>query len=171
MRELPSGLDLLELGRLLLLDELLPLLPSERHRELRLIATAIAITQREAMAGDGFEQDILCRLRRFYECAETALSALQGGEGGDPSRSDGEGEVGLGKRSGIPHLTPTLSAPKGGEGDTDGDRLRRFAADLRNGAFETSEPRQRAARAILWRMTIARLRMGNPDFLAANGFA
>jgi hypothetical protein len=49
--------------------------------------------------------------------------------------------------------------------------LRRFAADLRNGAFETSEPRERAARAILWRMTIARLRMGNPDFLAANGFA
>jgi hypothetical protein len=24
--------------------------------------------------------------------------------------------VGLGGRSGIPHLTPTLSAPKGGEG-------------------------------------------------------
>ena len=45
-----------------------------------------------------------------------ALSALQGGEGGDPLRSNGEGEVGLGDRSGIPHLTPTLSAPKGGEG-------------------------------------------------------
>src|SRR5205809_3641327 len=27
-----------------------------------------------------------------------------------------EGEVGNGKRSGIPHLTPTLSAPGGGEG-------------------------------------------------------
>src|SRR5258708_23043695 len=27
-----------------------------------------------------------------------------------------EGEVGLGNRSGIPHLTPTLSAPGGGEG-------------------------------------------------------
>jgi len=45
-----------------------------------------------------------------------ALSALQGGEGGDPSRCDGEGEVGVGKRSGIRHLTPTLSAPEGGEG-------------------------------------------------------
>src|SRR5205085_5205300 len=32
--------------------------------------------------------------------------------------SDGEGEVGVGKRSGIPHLTPTLSAPEGGEGDS-----------------------------------------------------
>jgi len=31
--------------------------------------------------------------------------------------SDGEGEAGLGSRSGIPHLTPTLSAPKGGEGN------------------------------------------------------
>ena len=45
-----------------------------------------------------------------------ALSALQGGEGGDPLRSNGEGEVGIGERSGIPHLTPTLSAPGGGEG-------------------------------------------------------
>jgi alanine racemase len=45
-----------------------------------------------------------------------SLSALQGGEGGDPLRSNGEGEVGVGNRSGIPHLTPTLSAPRGGEG-------------------------------------------------------
>ena len=28
-----------------------------------------------------------------------------------------EGEVGLGNRSGFPHLTPALSAPGGGEGD------------------------------------------------------
>src|SRR6266536_3150785 len=53
-----------------------------------------------------------CMTRRTF-----ALSALQGGEGGDPSRSDGEGEVGIGERSGIPHLTPTLSALKGGEGE------------------------------------------------------
>src|SRR5205823_2261845 len=34
-----------------------------------------------------------------------------------PNRdSDWEGEVGLGERAGIPHLTPTLSAPGGGEG-------------------------------------------------------
>ena len=31
-------------------------------------------------------------------------------------RSNGEGEVGIIERSGIPHLTPTLSAPRGGEG-------------------------------------------------------
>jgi hypothetical protein len=48
--------------------------------------------------------------------------------------------------------------------------LARFAADLRNGAFETSPSRESAARAILWRLTIAKLREGNPHFLAANGF-
>jgi len=51
-----------------------------------------------------------------------------------------------------------------------GDPLGRFAADLRNGAFETSPSRTAAARAILWRMTIEKLREGNPQFLAANGF-
>jgi penicillin-binding protein 1C len=45
-----------------------------------------------------------------------ALSAPRGGEGGDPPRSGGEGEVGVGRCSRIPHLTPTLSAPRGGEG-------------------------------------------------------
>jgi len=51
------------------------------------------------------------------------------------------------------------------------DVLRRFAYDLRVGAFERSEPQDRAARAILWRLTIAKLRQSNPEFLAANGFA
>ncbi|HTV44220.1 MAG TPA: DUF6285 domain-containing protein [Stellaceae bacterium] len=51
------------------------------------------------------------------------------------------------------------------------DMLRRFACGLRNGAFENSPEREALARAILWRMTIARLRLANPRFLAANGFA
>ena len=33
-----------------------------------------------------------------------------------PTPKTWEGEVGIDKRSGIPHLTPALSAPKGGEG-------------------------------------------------------
>jgi hypothetical protein len=41
---------------------------------------------------------------------------------------------------------------------------------LRNGAFETSPSRETAARAILWRLTIGKLREANPHFLAANGF-
>jgi hypothetical protein len=48
--------------------------------------------------------------------------------------------------------------------------LRRLAADLRAGAFETCEPRGRAACAILWRLTMMKLREGNPQFLADNGF-
>jgi hypothetical protein len=48
--------------------------------------------------------------------------------------------------------------------------LLRLAADLRKGAFETSPSRMAAARAILWRLTIEKLREGNPHFLAANGF-
>jgi len=48
--------------------------------------------------------------------------------------------------------------------------LDRLAADLRNGAFETSPSRGAAARAILWRLTVEKLREGNPQFLAANGF-
>jgi hypothetical protein len=51
-----------------------------------------------------------------------------------------------------------------------GDALRRFADDLRLGAFECSEPHDRAARAALWRLTVAKLRQSNPEFLAANGF-
>src|SRR6516162_9121575 len=50
------------------------------------------------------------------------------------------------------------------------DVLRRFAYDLRVGAFESSKPHDRAARAILWRLTVAKLRQSNPEFLAANGF-
>jgi hypothetical protein len=50
------------------------------------------------------------------------------------------------------------------------DPWRRFAYDLRVGAFECSEPRDRAVRAVLWRQTVAKLRQSNPEFLAANGF-
>ena len=49
--------------------------------------------------------------------------------------------------------------------------LARLAADLRNGAFETTPVREKAARAILWRLVLAKLREANPHFLAANGFA
>jgi hypothetical protein len=118
MRDLPASRDLLALGRELLLDELLPLLPPERQRDAHLIATSMAIAAREA-ASKGWQEELTGLLRAFY------------GENGS---------------------------------------LARLAADLRNGAFETSPSRAGAARAILWRLTIAKLREGNPHFLAANGF-
>jgi hypothetical protein len=49
------------------------------------------------------------------------------------------------------------------------DPLRRFASALRTGAFEGSQQRDREARAILWRLTLAKLRQANPRFLTANG--
>ncbi|HEX3952813.1 MAG TPA: DUF6285 domain-containing protein [Stellaceae bacterium] len=129
MRDLPSGTALLALGRRWLLDELLPLVPPEKHRELRLVATAMAMAEREATAGDAPAKDINTRLAELY----------------------------------------ALSAPGGGEGAS-GDLLRRLAADLRGGAFEACEGRGEAARAILWRLTILKLREANPHYLAANGF-
>ena len=56
----------------------------------------------------------------------------------------------------------------GAGGDTD-ERLRRFARELRIGAFENSRDGEARARAILWRLTVAKLRRSNPEFLAANG--
>ncbi len=121
MRDLPSGIALLALGRELLLDGLLPLVPPERQRELRLVATAMAIAERETLAGDAPADDIMERLVEFYGGPDDAL-------------------------------------------------LHRLAADLREGAFTTCEMRGRAARAILWRLTMMKLREGNPQFLAENGF-
>ena len=57
------------------------------------------------------------------------------------------------------------------ESEADDDELlRRFASDLRVGAFEGSS-RDRKVRTILWRLTIAELRLANPRFLSANGFS
>ncbi len=49
--------------------------------------------------------------------------------------------------------------------------LARLAHDLRVGAFESSGQRERNARRILWRLTIAKLRSANPRFLNANGLS
>src|SRR5258708_12390041 len=66
--------------------------------------------------GNALKQVSSTRHARSTPLAQFALSALQGGEGGDPSRSDGEGEVGIGERSGIPHLTPPLPPSRGRSG-------------------------------------------------------
>jgi len=166
MRDLPSGAALLALGKEMLVNELLPVVPPERHRELRLVATVMAIAEREALAGDGPAHDILCMLQRLYDGAE--------------DRDEGAPTPTLPRKGGreLPALTPlTLPrlrgregpAPQGGEGGG-WELLRRLAGDLRKGAFERCNMRGRAARAILWRLTILKLREGNPQFLAENGF-
>ena len=130
MRDLPTGLDLLELGRRLLLDDIAPLLPEARQRDIHLIATSIAIAAREAANADAPLREMGELLRQFY-----------------PPQPD----------------PPPASRERGHM-----ELLHRFALDLRRGAFETSESRERAARAILWRSTILKLGEGNPQFLAAH---
>ena len=56
-------------------------------------------------------------------------------------------------------------------GEDEQGLLRRFAHDLRVGAFEENEPRGRRMREILWHLTVAKLRNANPRFLNANGFS
>jgi Domain of unknown function (DUF6285) len=151
MRDLPSGSGLLALARDLLLRDLLPLLPPEEHFDARLIANSMAIAEREALAGDAPRNEIILELRIFYGDRSLTHPALRAGS--PLSRNAGEG--------------PERS--EGGEGEQ--GLLRRFAGDLRAGEFERSGARDRNARDILWRLTIAKLRSANPRFLNANGFS
>ena len=147
MHDLLSVPALLALAREMLVNELEPLLPEELHADARLLADAIAIAERQAEAGDGETPGILREIEMLYDAFTPSLSPHCGEREG-PARREGEG-------SGVELSSVAL--------------LRRFANDLRVGAFEHS-PLDRAARAILWRMTIARLRRSNPNYLAANGF-
>ena len=162
--DLPSGLELAELGRRLLLDELIPLLPPERHRDAHLVATAILIAAREATARAVRAEDLLGGLAGFYPQAPTPTRPqLPGREPPEPlqkpSPAGGGGRDAAAAADGW-----GLDREQAGTG-----LLRRFARDLRNGAFESCPSQESAARAILWRLTIARLREANPLFLAAHG--
>jgi hypothetical protein len=153
MRDLPSTSDLLDLARRVSAEELPP---AERQRHAHLVATAQAIAAREAEAGERWQREIAAALVGFYE------DVCRPGESRDPpvDRSN-LGEVDPGFRR-----DDSLDLSGGGR-----ELLARLAADLRNGAFETTPSRESAARAILWRLVLAKLREANPQFLAANGFA
>jgi hypothetical protein len=142
IRDLPGGTGLLALGREFLLEQILPLLPQERQRALRLVATAMAIAEREAASGEAPAWEIAALLRDLY-----------------------------GPRASSPHQAEPGFA-RGGQdaAGPENNLLSRFAAELRAGAFDHCDSRGRQARAILWRLTILKLREGNPGFLAANGF-
>jgi hypothetical protein len=141
MHDLPALPALLALARDVLLNELTPLLPEETKADARLVAEAIALAARQAEAGDEPTRAILRELETLYESVCPPPP--------QPSPACGGGRGGGNAREGL---------------------LRRFVNDLRNGAFEISRPCDRAARAILWRLTIAKLRQLNPNFLADNGF-
>lgn len=156
MGDLPEAPALLALARDVLVNDLLPLLPAERRLEARLVANCMAIAEREAVADDAPE--IFRELQALIGPEPPSPSCFAGpslsrNAGKGPARSEGAGS-GCGERG---EGTPEL--------------MHRLARELRIGAFENSPERAARARAILWRLTIARLRLANPRFLAANGFA
>ncbi len=152
MPDLPAAPALLALARDVLLKDLLPALPQELLLDARLVANSMAIAEREAVSGKSVAEEIIGELEVFYVGETLTHPALRAGS--PPSRTAGEG----------------AEPSKGGKGEPDALR-RRFARDLRAGAFEDSRQRERGARGILWRLTIAKLRLANPRFLAANGFS
>ena len=132
IRDLPSGAALLALGREHAAGaSLLPLLPPERHRELRLVATAMAIAEREAAAGD----------------------------------APAAGNRGAGSRD---LYGPPASRPQSGPAGCRRSRRASCCAasppTCASAHSSRCESRGRSARAILWRLTILKLREGNPRF-------
>jgi aminoglycoside phosphotransferase (APT) family kinase protein len=151
LRDLPTGKSLLALARDVLLNDLMQHLPPENRLEALLVANSMAIAEREAVADEFSAQQIVRELEVFY------ASEMRRPTGAYP-RAPRRPIVGEGAEGSV-----------GGEGEQ--ELARRFAHDLRGGAFESSYARERDARDILWRLTIAKLRQANPRFLAANGFS
>ena len=155
MHDLPPVSDLLDLGRRQAVEDLPP---AERERHAHLIATAAATAAREAEAGEGWQWEIEAALTEFYE------KDCRPGESRDPPLDHSAARS---VDSGFRWHDMLNLARQGGVGH---QLLAHLAADLRNGAFETTPSQETAARAILWRLVLAKLRETNPQFLAANGF-
>jgi hypothetical protein len=152
MRDLPTGSQLLALARTLLLEELMPLLPPERRFDALLVGNCLGIAAREAAAGAAPAQAI-----------DRELQSLYGKGPPEPATRADRASI---SDAAAPKATARCEAGAG-----EPDLWRRFAADLRVGAFANSPDREAQACAVLWRLTIAKLRLANPRFLAANGFA
>ena len=75
MRDLPTAPDLLALARDVLLNDLLPQLPPEARLDARLVASSMAIAEREAVAGDEAAHEIFRGLESFYADASSACPA------------------------------------------------------------------------------------------------
>jgi Domain of unknown function (DUF6285) len=69
MRDLPTGTALLALARDVLLNDLLPLLPPESRLDARLVASSMAVAEREAVDGVEASQEILRGLKELYRDA------------------------------------------------------------------------------------------------------
>jgi len=151
MHDLPTGPQLLALARAVLLEELMPLLPQEHRFDALLIGNCLAIVGREAAAAGGPAPAIDSGLRSFYGERPTAPATRF-------------------ERAFPADATPPVAAGSAADVE-EPDLWRRFAKDLRAGAIAGAPDCDAQARTILWRLTIAKLRLANPRFLAANGFA
>ena len=142
---------MLALARAVLLEELMPLLPQEHRFDALLIGNCLAIVGREAAAAGGPAPAIDSGLRSFYGERPTAPATRF-------------------ERAFPADATPPVAAGSAADVE-EPDLWRRFAKDLRAGAIAGAPDCDAQARTILWRLTIAKLRLANPRFLAANGFA
>jgi hypothetical protein len=109
MRDRPDSPTLIELARQ----------AAVRNVSSELVARALAIAEREAVAGPAPLEECRAALRERY-----------------------------------------------GEGDN-AALLRRFADDIRDGAFDAPGPARDAALRLLWTMTRQKLSESNPEYLAA----
>jgi Domain of unknown function (DUF6285) len=66
IRERPTGAQLLEIAREMLLRELAPLLPPERRADVLMVASAMAIAAREGGAGEAPERAAAAALHDIY---------------------------------------------------------------------------------------------------------
>lgn len=76
MQNRPCGDELLEIARRVLLDDILPLLPSEKTYDARMIANAMAIAARELKARVSDDTDVIEKITRFYRDAGAAAPAI-----------------------------------------------------------------------------------------------
>lgn len=152
MRDLPEAPALLALARDVLVNDLLPLLPPERRLDARLVANCMAIAEREAGRDAATTEAIRRELEILYPGIPLTHPAVPAGSPLSPGAGEGDER----SKAGV---------------DAAAESWRRFARDLRNGGFENSPERMAQARAILWRLTIAKLRLANARFLAANGLS
>jgi Domain of unknown function (DUF6285) len=148
MCDLPSGAALLAAARAV--GRTAAAIAAERRFEAQLVGNCLAIAEREIAAGAG-------------SAAAPELALLYSPESDPESRLTG----------GMAGRLPAQDCGRRGAagGDAVDELWRRLARDLRIGAFEGSEWRDRQARAVTWRSTIAKLRLANPKFLEANGIA
>lgn len=76
MREQPLGPELLAIAGKVLREELLPLLPREKHYQALMLANAMAIAARQLAAGDGPAQAELARLQTLLDVSVDSTLTL-----------------------------------------------------------------------------------------------